>query len=706
MRDYDEKFFLAKANKRAGTTWLLLMIIVSIFYGAKVAANDVKLSFFIVFSVVGWAEFIFAMIRLKIVGMHDKKFKWILGFGYLLFYAVIAWTSMDEVSYVFVLPLISIMILYKDTKLMKTMMWITLFVLISSNMYKGSAKGMMEFVSSPECALQFAMVICCFTCTIMAIHHLHQSDGALTESIQKNLERVVQTVEKVKGASNQIVDGVTVVRELAEENKMGANNVVKEMNELSNNNGVLNDKTMSSIEMTNVIDTQVNNVSELMEQVVELIEASMEHAHTSSMELEEVVETTSKMAELSNEVEQILEEFKKEFANVKEETGTIVGISSKTNLLALNASIEAARAGESGRGFAVVADQIRELSSGTKESSGTIMEALARLEDISEKMLQSIAETVELIQLNMQKVTHVNQSVTDITNDTTSLGANIKVVDDAVKEVETSNKTLVDNMKQVYDIMEVMTGSINSAEDTTQAMLSKYEESSNNAISIENVVGHLMEELGLGGFMGIQDVEPGMKVAVAVKDTEGNMKHEYTGEVVSRDGVHLYVELDTRGQNAVEKKDKHGACQLRIVVANVLYSWENIGIVMSKIEEPGSYKLTIETNPLVFNRRKYPRMPLKNTCIINLKDDNKTSQGKMVNISANGFAFAVRDASFADSKGKKVTVDVNGFTALEGKTLEGTIIRSSDNSGEYIVGCRMPQDSVVIKEYVTQNYSE
>ena len=101
------------------------------------------------------------------------------------------------------------------------------------------------------------------------------------------------------------------------------------------------------------------------------------------------------------------------------------------------------------------------------------MEALARLEDISEKMLVAISETVELIQLNMQKVTHVNQSVTDITNDATSLGANIKVVDDAVKEVESSNKILVDNMKQVYDIMEVMTGSINIAEDTTQALLRK-----------------------------------------------------------------------------------------------------------------------------------------------------------------------------------------------------------------------------------------
>ena len=419
-----------------------------------------------------------------------------------------------------------------------------------------------------------------------------------------------------------------------------------------------------------------------------------------------MVETTSKMAQLSNEVEQILEEFKKEFANVKEETGTIVGISSKTNLLALNASIEAARAGESGKGFAVVADQIRELSSGTKESSGSIMEALARLEDISEKMLQSISETVELIQLNMQKVTHVNQSVTDITNDATSLGANIKVVDAAVKEVESSNKTLVDNMKQVYDIMEIMTGSITVAEDTTQAMLSKYEESSNNAVGIENVVGHLMEELGLGGFMGIQDVEQGMKVAVAVKDNDGNKRHEYTGEVVARDDIHLYVHLDTRGQNAVEKKDKHGACQLRIVVSNVLYCWENIGIVVSKDNEPGEYKLTIETNPLVYNRRKYPRMPLTYHCSVKVKDNNKTYRGKMVNISANGFALAVKDEFFADAKGKDIAVEIDNFGLLDGSALEGTIIRSSNNSGVYIVGCRMPEDNVVIRDYVNQNYSE
>ena len=43
---------------------------------------------------------------------------------------------------------------------------------------------------------------------------------------------------------------------------------------------------------------------------------------------------------------------------------------------------------------------------------------------------------------------------------------------------------------------------------------------------------------------------------------------------------------------------------------------------------------------------------------------------------------------------------------VKGGRLEGRIIRSSNNDGEYIVGCRMPQDSDVIKKYISRNYSE
>ena len=79
---------------------------------------------------------------------------------------------------------------------------------------------------------------------------------------------------------------------------------MKDMQNLDANNGVLNEKTLSSMEMTKVIDTQVKGVADLMEQVVDLIGASVEHANVSAGELVEVVETTNKMADLSKQVEQ------------------------------------------------------------------------------------------------------------------------------------------------------------------------------------------------------------------------------------------------------------------------------------------------------------------------------------------------------------------------------------------------------------------
>ena len=703
MQEYDESFFRAKANKRAGITWLALIFIATIYYGIKTKNGEIARGYFIAFTVVGWVTYITGYIVSMIKGKAAKEYKWVLGICYLLFYAVIAWTALDKISYIFILPLLSILILYKDPKFIKMIMWFTLFVLISSNIYKGVAKGMMDFVASEECALQFAIVLCCFACTNMAIRHLVESDGALTGSIESELAQVVQTVEQVKDASNSIVDGVTVVRELADENKQGANNVVKDMGTLAKNNGILNDKTVSSIEMTKVIDTQVKDVSDLMEEFSKLIEKSVEHADLSADELTEVVDITNRMSVLSSKIETILETFKKEFENVKQETSTIEGITSQTNLLALNASIEAARAGEAGKGFAVVADQIRSLSSGTQDSSNSIMEALSHLEATSDEMLEPITETVELIQLNIEKVSTVNKSVSDITSDATSLGDNIKIVDSAVKQVENSNETLTANMNQVGEIMQIMTESINNAEQTTKTMLSKYEASARSATDIESVVGELMEELGIGGFMNVSDIKSGMKFRMVIEG-QTNAREEYTGEVVDRKDNNVYININNRA--TFDDKRRNLKCSFNAVVDNVLYCWNDIAIHNVKAGEKGQFKLTIDTNPQVYNRRKYPRMPLDNKCTISVDGTDITYYGHMVNISANGFAFSVNDSSFENMKGKNIVIEIDNFDVIKDKEIQGCIIRCSNDEGNYIVGCRMPEDSNEIKDYVNKNYSE
>lgn len=249
-----------------------------------------------------------------------------------------------------------------------------------------SGRSRSEYCNGPEnYQLQIACLLLCYIGYIMSIRHLIESDGALTNSIKADLKRVVTTVEQVKTASNTIMDGITVVRELATENKHGSDIVVDGMNKLTDHNGQLQSRTASSQEMTGDINSQVQNVASMINDMVSLTAESGKHAKTSSVDLESLVQTAGTMADLSNEVEHILDAFKAEFETVKQETGTIDSISSQTNLLALNASIEAARAGEAGKGFSVVAEQIRKLSTETKDSSGQISEALSRLDEISGK---------------------------------------------------------------------------------------------------------------------------------------------------------------------------------------------------------------------------------------------------------------------------------------------------------------------------------
>lgn len=546
--------------------------------------------------------------------------------------------------------------------------------------------------------IMFGCVILVYLSYTWAIKHLAESDGAMLDAVKGNLERVVHSIEKVKVASNSIVDGMNVVRELSDENQEGATDVVRNMESLISNNEVLNERTQSSILATDKISEQVENVAALIKEMVQLMEQSVENAKTSSGQLSEVVQCTNAMANLSKEVEENLKEFSTEFTMVKEETGTIEEINSQTNLLALNASIEAARAGEAGKGFAVVAEEIRKLSEETQVSSGSIRSALQKLEQTSDRMTKSITETLQLVATNLENVMIVDKSVNSITTDSIQLGENIRIVNDAMGEVEDSNQNMVDNMNQVNEVVELMTQNISVADETVKVMRSKYDETSSNIILIEGTVGTLIEDLGSGGFMGKEDLKAGMYLSVY---EEGAMpKKEYKGIIsnVDEKGALQVDSLKCEGEElSYDRKQKY---TVQIIVDNNVYGWDDTEVVY----RDSKYSIAVNGNPKVVNRRKYPRMPLKAACEIRLSGSDHVCEGQMLNISANGYAIQTQDKAILDTKDTMITVHTKGFTFLEDMPLRGHVIRITDNEGTYIVGCRMLEDNKAIYDYVNQNY--
>ena len=694
---YDENVFKEKANRKARKIWIVFAVLLSANYGSDASRGLYPTTSYLIFLALCWLPLIFGEVLLHVKGWATELYRYDLVIGYGIFYTFVICTTASPIAFTYILPVTSLLVLYKNRKFMINCGIANALIIVGAAVYR----YMLGFNSASDMKnyqLQLSCIVLCYICYVMSIRHLNESDGAMTDSIRADLHRVVTTVEQVKSSSNIILDGITVVRELASENKHGSDIVMLGMNELTDNNNMLQDRTTSSTQMTSDIRAQVENVVALIGEMITLVEKTQSHSGVSAEDLKSLVNTAATMSQLSTELENVLENFRQEFEMVKQETGTIEKITNQTNLLALNASIEAARAGEAGKGFAVVADQIRTLSTETHASSDQIRDALSRLDATSAKMTSSIEETLKLIQITLEKVTQTGDNVNQIASDSVQLGNHIQVVDNAIKEVENSNTQLVSNMEQVSNIVDTITTCITHSSRTSERMLSKYQETADNINTIEDVMENMMCDLGIGGFMGIEDVKPGMKIDLQLVGQEDD---NYLGELIEQIPEGLLV--------SCQKKltiNGSASCMLQVTAGNILYCWDKAAISPAPESGEHAFKVTITTRPRINNRRKYPRMDLNNTCTIKFKNSDTEYAATMENISANGFAFLATDKIFTQSKNAEVIITIHDFALPNHNVLEGRIIRCSDDNGLYIVGCQMPEDNFYILEYVENNLNK
>ncbi|MBM7685687.1 methyl-accepting chemotaxis protein [Defluviitalea raffinosedens] len=286
--------------------------------------------------------------------------------------------------------------------------------------------------------------------------------GSLANSLDKMQNSMRSMMKAVADESSIISEMLTTVNN----NMYTLNQSIEEISSTTEELSAGTEETAASSEEMNATSLEVEKAIESIASKaqegaatvskVNLISEKIKMSAISSKQ--EALDLYSKSkTNLQSAIEQT-----KAVEQIHELSNTILDITTKTNLLSLNAAIEAARAGESGKGFAVVADEIRKLAEESKTSVSRIQEVTHQVLTIVNTLSSSSMEIMDFID---QKVLNDYEDLVQTSERYNDLS---KVINDIVTEFSSTSEEL---LASIHNMVHAITQISTSANEKSNSLV-------------------------------------------------------------------------------------------------------------------------------------------------------------------------------------------------------------------------------------------
>lgn len=419
---------------------------------------------------------------------ENRTLRHFVAAGYGILYLFVLLTSVTKVAFVYVIPIMFVLTLYRDWKYILRIGVLAVVVNIIYMIYYFQKIGKTATdITEFEIVIAVMLLITAFA--VITTQLLLEINRRTIAAIQEREELQKAVYQNVMEIAQHLYENTTMISEQSKSVGESATATKTNIDEIVSGTSETADNIQKQMEMTGNIQNLIENMTTLSRQVLSECEDSNQNVDDGMESMRQLTDKFEQLQKSNQDVVNSMENLENKAKSVEGIVSMIASITEQTNLLSLNASIEASRAGESGRGFAVVATEIRKLAEQTQEATEQISQIIKELEDETDLTGKSVAVMNELTTGQVEHLMDANDKFEQLHESIASLSKGVSSQVEQMNDITKANEEINSRIEHISAFSEELLASSETTKNQSQ-------ESYEGTMKINRLLEQVVQDVG------------------------------------------------------------------------------------------------------------------------------------------------------------------------------------------------------------------